>query len=84
MNYMFDNRFIFIDKNNSGYGDSMNNGIEFVSANIQEQLNQMILQIKICSKHFINILKMEILILFVLIFIGIGQKKKKKKLNLKQ
>ena len=31
MEYIYDNRFIIIDKNNSGYGDSMNNGIEFAT-----------------------------------------------------
>ena len=31
MEYIYDNRFIIIDKNNSGYGDSMNNGIEFTT-----------------------------------------------------
>jgi len=31
MNYIFDNRFILIDKYNSGYGDSMNNGLNFAS-----------------------------------------------------
>jgi len=30
MEYIYDNRFIIIDKNNSGYGDSMNQGI-FIS-----------------------------------------------------
>ena len=32
MKYMYDNRFIIINKKNSGYGDSMNNGFEFASA----------------------------------------------------
>ena len=31
LEYMNDNRFIIINKKNSGYGDSMNKGIEFVS-----------------------------------------------------
>ena len=33
MKYMNDNRFLIIDKKNSGYGDSMNNGFDFVSGN---------------------------------------------------
>jgi len=32
MKYMNDNRFIIINKKNSGYGNSMNNGFEFASA----------------------------------------------------
>ena len=31
MEYMLDNRIIIINKSNSGYGDSMNQGIDFVS-----------------------------------------------------
>ena len=31
LEYMHDNRFIIINKKNSGYGDSMNKGIEFVT-----------------------------------------------------
>ena len=31
LGYMYDNRFIIIDKNNSGYGDSLNNGLDFAS-----------------------------------------------------
>ena len=31
MNYMDDNRFLILDKKNSGYGDSMNNGFDFAS-----------------------------------------------------
>ena len=31
MKYMNDNRFLIIDKKNSGYGDSINNGFEFAS-----------------------------------------------------
>ena len=31
LKYMHDNRFIIINKKNSGYGDSMNKGIEFVT-----------------------------------------------------
>ena len=31
MEYIFDNRILVINKSNSGYGDSMNKGLEFVS-----------------------------------------------------
>ena len=31
MEYMFDNRILVINKSNSGYGDSMNKRLEFVS-----------------------------------------------------
>jgi glycosyltransferase involved in cell wall biosynthesis len=31
MEYINDNRFIIINKNNSGYGDSMNQGLNFAN-----------------------------------------------------